>query len=437
MFTNWLQQLVPKKGNLPPVTLPPPPPNISAILPAYEQALHALNGREPETLFATLLVRDQLEAVRQRDTAPAVPVMQQLIGLDEQLRQQVTAVFLPSFAQWRRSVRPPQAHWWWYLDEAAAEKEQEKDFLWHLLAVTFFILTVPLATDIIRRLWAHAPDNVAIVSTLLTLLITASPFTKNGRELIQWLLWRVSFLPTHRHATTMATTAFVALLFVSGLYFIYLPRLAIFYNDQGVIAIQQGQLNVARQNLQRAIAINNDLAPSYYNLAAAYEKAGWYEEAINRYQQALDYDLQFAPAYNNIGRLYLQQGQPTRAQEILIVGLTVLDSTPPSQQETLVTRYRLLTHLGQAYYEQGEYDLAALTLEEVIALEKDGVLDVRFFAARPHYYLARSYEALERPSADIISQWEMALNYLDTEDPISWRMTITQQLSLWREYNSE
>ncbi len=443
MPANWFQRLVSPAGSrqsAPPVPPPaaPPPPKLPHLLLAYEQSLVALDEQTPDTLLAALLLRDQVETTRQRETDLAAPVMQQMISLDEQLRQRVTAVFLPSLAQWRNSVRPPQVHWWWYLDEAAAEKQQEKDFLWHLLAVTFFILTVPLASDIIRRLWTHAPDNIAIVSTLLTLLITASPFTKNGRELMQWLLRRILFLPTHRHAETMATTAFIAFLLIAGLRFLYLPQLASLYNEQGVAAINNGQLTIARQKLQQAIAINSDLAPSYYNLAAAYETIGRYDEAIRWYQTALDRDLDFAPAYNNLGRLYLLQGEPEKAQTILQSGLAVLQNSPPPAdaavaQTTLTTRYRLHTNLGQAFYEQGAYLQAAEQLHATLALESDGALDPAFFAARPHYYLALTYEAQQRPPADIIPHWEVALSYLTDSDPTHWRESILERLRQLRE----
>lgn len=431
MFTNWLHQIARQKEDTPPAT----PPGITTILPAYEQALRTLNGQEPETLLAVLLLRDQVEAIRQQDTAPAVSVMQQLIRLDEQLRQRVTAVFLPSLSRWRKSVRPPQAHWWWYLDEAAKEKEQEKDFLWHILAVTFFILTVPLATDIIRRLWAHAPDNIAIVSTLLTLLITASPFTKNGRELMQWLLRHFPRLSTRRQPQAMVITALLAFLFVGVLYFVYIPNLALIYNAQGVAAFHEGQLATAQQKLQRAIALRSDLSTSYYNLAEVYKASARYNEAFDLYQQTLNHDPQHVPAYLGLGQIYLQRGEPVRSQDILSKGLLMLDGTEVESQTRLVMSYRLLTYLGQAYYEQEQFELAALTLEEAVALERSEGLAAGFFTARPHVYLARSYEALTRPSADIVAQWEAALSYLSADDPSSWQLTIAQQLRHWRENN--
>ena len=230
MFPSWLQHLVRQKKSQPTLqgsVIAPVSHTWENSIPAYQEALTKLDAQDSDTLLATLLVRDQLEAKRQRETTNNVQAAKQLIKLDALLREKVSEPFMPSLSSWRQSLCPPEAHWWWFLDKAAAEKEKVKDFLWQILAVTLFVLTVPLATDIIRRLWSHAPDNVAIVSTLLTLLITTSPFTKNGRELITWLLRRFPRLPTHRHAETMATMAFIAFLLIAGLRFIYLPQLHI------------------------------------------------------------------------------------------------------------------------------------------------------------------------------------------------------------------
>lgn len=440
MLQNWLDHIFGQRGNEP-VRFPDPPalppPSLETALSEYQEALDALKPDEPPTFLAVLLIRDRVETFRQKETVLSPINIQSLLQMDAQLRQRMSATLSQSLANWRLSLMPPSSHWWWYLDEQLAKKEKEKDLLWGILAVTCFILTVPLATDIIRRLWVHAPDNVAIISTLLILLITASPFTQNGQELVQWLLRRFPRLPIHRHAEIMATTAFIAFMLIAGLRFLYLPRLAIIYNDLGVAAIQQGKLTIARQKLQQAVAINSDLASSYYNLAAAYETIARYDEAIKWYEQALDRDLDFAPAYNNLGRLYLEQGTPDNAQTVLLSGLAVLQngstpSTATEQQANLLTRYRLHTHLGQAYYEQEQFTLAAEQLVAALALETGGELESAFFAARPHFYLALTYEALHHPSAEIVAQWEAALSYLTDEDPANWQAIITEHLSTLR-----
>jgi tetratricopeptide (TPR) repeat protein len=419
-----------------------PSPSLPTTVPEYQKALASYRQDNPQTLLALLLARDRVESCRIKQSPLTLDVINSLAQLDQQTIKIITYELgdskkKDSISKWRRTYQPPKGFWWWYLDKEVADEQKERDILWEALTVALFISTATLATDIIRRLWAHTPDNWAIFGTILTLLITASPFTKNGREYLQWLLRRIPRLSTRHHSKIATATAFVSLLFIAILRFAYLPNLAQSYNSRGVDALQNGHLNTARQYFQRAIAIDNNLAASYYNLAAGYEKIARYDESIAWYERAMDYDLQFAPAYNNLGRIYLLRNDPVKAQEVLTAGLLLLGSTDLEQEVTIVTRYRILTHLGQAYYEQGQFSIAALTLEETIAIETGGELNSQFFASRPHYYLALTYEALSRPSEEIIRQWEMALGYLSTEDPVTWRTIITQQLGVLRKGEAE
>jgi len=227
----------------------------------------------------------------------------------------------------------------------------------------------------------------------------------------------------------MAMTALIAFLLVVGGRFIIMPQYARIYNNRGVAALKQGDLTTARQQLQRAAAINKDFAASYYNLAAIYEEVAQPDEAIALYQEAIARNLAFSPAYNNLGRLYLQQGEAQQAISILQAGLARL-SEGDGVTET-VTRYQLLTHLGQAYVELEEMETAVSTLQQALALENGS--DPDFPRASPHYYLALAYEVLAYPPEAIIAQWEAALSYLTDDDPINWESTIRSQLELWRQ----
>ncbi|VAW30317.1 hypothetical protein MNBD_CHLOROFLEXI01-2236 [hydrothermal vent metagenome] len=427
MKNNWLTRVIHQIVGEPPSSSTPSRPSVSEILANYQHSLDELTVDE-QSLLAVLLIRDQVEE-RLKQAKTLTPTQaQQLVTLDTQLRQQATSEPLKSLSNWRSSLQPPQSRWWWYLDKALTKQKQEKDLLWELLAVTLFILTVPLLVDIIQRLWVNAPDNLAIVGSLLLLLVTASPFTNRGRELTQWLLKRIPRLPSHRRAEAMAMTALIAFLLVVGGRFIIMPQYARIYNNRGVAARDRGDLTTARQQLQRAAAIDKDFAASYYNLATIYEEVAQPDEAIALYQEAIARDLTLSPAYNNLGRLYLQQGEAQQAISILQAGLARLGEGDGTAER--VTRYQSLTHLGQAYVELGEMKTAVSTLQQAIALENGS--DPDFPRASPHYYLALAYEALEYPPEDIIAEWEAALSYLTAEDPVNWESTVRSQLDIWR-----
>lgn len=76
--------------------------------------------------------------------------------------------------------------------------------------------------------------------------------------------------------------------------------------------------------------------------------------------------------------------------------------------------------------------LAAEQLAAALALETDGELESPFFVARPHFYLALTYVALQRPPVEIVAQWEAVLSYLTDDDPASWQAIITEHLSTLR-----
>lgn len=415
MTENWFSRLF-----MPKVT--ESPPSLNPALDIYRRALDNLTD-DSKTLLAALLARDGVTAVQEKADTPT-PEQAALLGeLDGRLRK--TTAPLDKLSQWRDSLHPDKANWWWRLDEAQEKREQEKDLLWELLAAALFLIfTVPFAVDIIQRLWVNVPDNFTVVGSSLTLLVTASPFTKRGRELIQWVLKRISWLSARHHAEARVATALVALIVVVAIRFVLLPQYAHVYNNRGVAALEAGDLTAARQQLQRAAALNKEFSVGYYNLAAVYEEVAQPEKAIALYEEAIAQDLTFAPAYNNLGRLYLQQGEPERAIMLLQAGLDRLGDGESVEETT--TRYQSLTHLGQAYYELGDAATAVTILQQATALETK--LDPAFHNARPHYYLALAYKTLERPSADIAAEWEAALSYLDEDDPVGWDTTVREGL---------
>lgn len=154
----------------------PTQPGLS-LTEAVEQYQASLAQLTPETqsLLAVLLARSEVEIARRQVAAPTAVQVQQLVALDEQLRQ-VSSDRLESLPAWRHTLSPPEAAWWWYLDKEAQarqqeieQREQENDLIWILLTGTLLLFTSTLTLEIIKRLWADAPDMSAILGTLLTL----------------------------------------------------------------------------------------------------------------------------------------------------------------------------------------------------------------------------------------------------------------------------
>ncbi len=402
----------------------PPKPSLSAALKKYERALNQLDG-DTAVLLPVLLARDEAALVWQRSEAPTAEMANQLFTLDKKLQKNAPEEGLALIGGWRNSFHPVEANWWWRLDEARERRGKEKDLLWELAAVTLFLIfTVPLVVDIIQRLWINVPDSFTVIGSSLILLVTASPFTKRGRDLTQWTFKRVSWLSARHHAKVQAVTAFIALLLVVAIRFVVLPQCARIYNNQGVAALEAGDLTAAHQQLQRAAAFNEDFSVGYYNLGSFYEEIAQPDEAIALYKEAVVHDLELSPAYNNLGRLYLQQGETERAITLLQAGLDRLGDG--DSMEEMATRYQSLTHMGQAYYELGKMTAAATALEQATDLE--AALDPAFYNSRPHYYLALAYQKLKRPSAEIAHEWDVALSYLKEDDSIGWETAVSEHL---------
>jgi Tfp pilus assembly protein PilF len=424
LLIRLLRWLVQEKEQPPPA--PPPAPSRPPLVVAmgkYQQALDALSDDFP-TLLPVLLARDSVEAVRQKALSPPVDHAQRLIALDRQLTKQVEHLALKDLAVWRQTFAPSQGHWWWFLDQGLAEREEEKDLIWVLLTGTLTMVTLALATDIVRRLWDGAPDTLSVLGTLVTLVLTGSPLIKRGRELVQAFLNKIPRLKPRFQAEVMTAMAFVALALVVVGRFVLMPQLARQYNNWGYDAVHAGNLNAAEGHFRRAVALDADLSVGYYHLANVYEEIAQPDEAIAWYQKAIEHDLGLGAAYNNLGRLYILQGNAERAVQILYAGLS---NTGSETELEIVTTYRLLSNLGWAYHVLDQPVQAREVLEEAIALENQ--LDVAYRSAAPHYYLAWAYESLDQPDKAIV-QLEDSLRYLEKGNPdqISWEETVRSRL---------
>ena len=91
--------------------------------------------------------------------------------------------------------------------------------------------------------------------------------------------------------------------------------MAHFYNNMGVQSMQQGNPRLALNYFRKAILENEQqFAPAWSNLGTLYLSQGHEEHAERAYLKALDvYPLEYV-AMSNLARLYEKKGDPTRAQ---------------------------------------------------------------------------------------------------------------------------
>ena len=75
-------------------------------------------------------------------------------------------------------------------------------------------------------------------------------------------------------------------------------------NYLGNVFQDQRKYDEAIDCYQKAIQFNQTFAGSYYHIGSVLEVMGQYDEAINYYQKAIKYDPNFIGSYNNLGNAY-------------------------------------------------------------------------------------------------------------------------------------
>jgi Tfp pilus assembly protein PilF len=80
-------------------------------------------------------------------------------------------------------------------------------------------------------------------------------------------------------------------------------------NSSGVKLLDQGQMDGAIAEFQKALASDPRYFPARLNLAFAYERAGKIEDAMAAYRSAIDAQPGNFFAHNNLGVLYDKTGQ--------------------------------------------------------------------------------------------------------------------------------
>ena len=81
----------------------------------------------------------------------------------------------------------------------------------------------------------------------------------------------------------------------------------------GVIAFQTGQLEIAAERIQHAIALSSESAPFHNNLGNVWKAQGNLDVAIASYRRAIQLRPQFADALNNLGVALQEQSADIEA----------------------------------------------------------------------------------------------------------------------------
>lgn len=195
------------------------------------------------------------------------------------------------------------------------------------------------------------------------------------------------------------------------------PSLSDIYVQKGVQYMENGQLDVALQDLQRAIDLDKQNSEAHNAIAVLYEKLGRSGDAAAHFERAVSLDPRNFSALNNYGRFLCAQGQYERAMSNFA---QVIDSKLYKLPWVALTNAGLCAHSTGKKDAAEEYLRKALeanptfppALQEMakLSLETGQHLSARAFLQR--------YEAAAGSNAEILwigAQTERALGNREAE----------------------
>lgn len=94
------------------------------------------------------------------------------------------------------------------------------------------------------------------------------------------------------------------------------PDFAPAYRELGYVRLRElADLPAALLNMQRYLKLQPQNPNAYHATAGVLQRAGRFDEAVEHYQQALDLDLRFVPAFQGLAEVALLQGRTAEARK--------------------------------------------------------------------------------------------------------------------------
>jgi tetratricopeptide (TPR) repeat protein len=136
------------------------------------------------------------------------------------------------------------------------------------------------------------------------------------------------------------------------------PHFGKTHYNLGVAFFQKGQVNEAIEQYHEALKINPNDALAHNNLGNAIAKEGKSDESKAEFEKALEINPNYAEAHNNLGNFLLQKGRVDEAVAQFQKALEISPDYPDARN-----------NLGCAYYLKGRLDEAITQFKEALRLQ--------------------------------------------------------------------
>lgn len=152
-----------------------------------------------------------------------------------------------------------------------------------------------------------------------------------------------------------------------------------YHNKMGMAYLNEGKIQFAFVEFQKAVQIEPNNKEIVYNLGIVYLQLEDNENAKQYFLKAVKLDPKFADAYNNLGVTYMQLGQWRDAVGAFQKALANLLYRTPE---------KAFYSMGMSYYRLGEYEKAVDAFKDSIRRDNTFVFS--------YYGMALAYNKLER-----------------------------------------
>ncbi|MBD2458863.1 tetratricopeptide repeat protein [Nostoc sp. FACHB-87] len=411
---------------------------LDTTLERYEAALQSLKGTrkiEVAQVLILLNARDVVQIALKEQKSIPTSRLQKVIELDALLREKAQLITKAvnnkkdkQLADWRESVQPSAEAWWWKLDNIAPPHTWDKlDWLWKLLSVVGWTANLSLLVTIATRFLGGGGVGLlgaaaVTLPSILALLQASSELTQAGSEGFEKLLEKLKIPKHYQQEAKLASTGIMFAILIS--FWFALPSVSKIYNSNGLKNYRKGDLGTAEKDYQQAISLDEDNIEAHYNLGNLYEDWLEFDQAKKQYQIAVADGL--PQAYNNLGRLYIQEKKYSQAAVLLAKGLVLTEE----KNSTPEVKYSLLKNLGWARLEQNRYEEAQQTLQAAIGITRNP--DAKNYIPNPgaaHCLLAQTLEKLKQPKA--LEQWQQCSHFGSrlNADEDTWLYLAKEKLS--------